>query len=124
MAATSHARSWQQNYESHAQQPQKKQVVIKKSGWITHGEKVLYSIAGICLIIAAVFVVSFSSQTDTLNRNLQDLEQKVQKQELKNAGLADEVKELSRPERIIKIAKENGLKVQEAKVKQARNFGN
>lgn len=122
--AAEKARSWQEHYTAQSAEPVRKQVVIKKSGWITQGEKVLYSVVGICLILVSVLVVTFSSQTDTLNRNLQSVEQKVQKQELKNAGLADEIKELSRPERIIKIAKENGLKIQDAKVKQARDLGN
>ncbi|MFD2208731.1 cell division protein FtsL [Virgibacillus halophilus] len=122
--AAEKVRSWQQHYTAQAAEPVKKQVVVRKSSWITQGEKVLYSIAGICLILASILVVTFSSQTDTLNRNLQSVEQKVQKQELKNAGLADEIKELSRPERIIKKAKENGLKIQDAKVKQARGLGN
>ncbi|GAB3067985.1 hypothetical protein GCM10027286_34630 [Virgibacillus ainsalahensis] len=120
-----HARSWQQ--EGPQQTPQREQKVnvkVHKQGWITRGEKVLYSLVGACLIAGGVFIVSYSSSTDTLNRELQSLEQTVQNQQITNEGLLFEVKELSRPERITSIAKENGLKVQDAEVKQAQGFNN
>lgn len=123
--AVNHARTWQQSYPSYQpQQPEKKQVIVRKQSWITKGEKILYSFIGISLIIAGIFIVSYSSSTDSLNRELQKLEKSVQTQEVKNEGLIFEVKELSRPERITKIAKDNGLTIQDAKVKQANAFGN
>lgn len=123
--SASHARSWEQSYTSQAPK-EDKQIAVKvhKKGWITKGEKVLYSVIGFCLIAACIYIVSFSSSTDTLNRELQSLEQTVQKQEVKNEGLLYEKKQLSRPERITKIAKENGLKIQDAKVKQATALNN
>ncbi|MGM8211842.1 cell division protein FtsL [Virgibacillus sp. W0430] len=122
---TSQARDWQQGV--HATTPQrKKQVTIKvhKQSWITKGEKALYSIVAFCLIIAGAYIVFYSSSTDTLNRELQSLEHSVQNQQLKNEGLLFQVKELSRPERITKTAKENGLKIQDAQVKQANALNN
>ncbi|MDY0408101.1 hypothetical protein [Paracerasibacillus soli] len=64
-------------------------------------------------------MVLYSSTTDSLNRKLQTLEHQVQQQEVKNAGLQFEIKELSRPERIIKKAKESGLTIQNAEIKKA-----
>lgn len=113
-------RAWQQTAPSYRPEDQTKvKVKVRKSGWITKGEKLLYSIAGVYLVSMGIYVVSFSSSTDTLNRELQQLENKVQTQQVNNEGLSFEVSELSRPERITKIAKENGLKIQDAKVKQA-----
>lgn len=113
-----HAHKWQQSYAT--QEPKKKQVaVVRKKSWITKGEKLLYSVVGTCLLGASIFIVSFSSTTDSINRQLQSLEQKVQKQQVVNEGLLHEKKELQRPERITRIAKENGLKIQESNVKHA-----
>lgn len=117
--SASQAHSWEQTQTTTGPE-QDKQVVIKvrKQSWISTGEKVLYSLAGTCLIIAAIFMVSFASSTDTINRELQALENDVQKQQVLNEGLLFEKKELSRPERIVKIAKKNGLQIQHAEIKQ------
>lgn len=116
-------KTWQQTVPSYRPEDKNKaKIKVRKSSWITKGEKLLYSIVGICLVSAGIYVVSYSSSTDTLNRDLQQLENKVQTQQVTNEGLSFEVRELSRPERIIKIAKENGLKIQDAKVKQASVF--
>ncbi|MFC2950202.1 cell division protein FtsL [Virgibacillus sediminis] len=123
--SANHARSWQQmEAQQTPDQKQKVNVKVRKQGWITKGEKVLYSMVSACLVGTGLFVVSFSSSTDTLNREVQSLEQTVQQQKAENENLMFEVKELSRPERITAIAKENGLKVQDAKVKQAEGYSN
>lgn len=116
------ARSWQHLPEQ--QQDKKVKVKVRKQGWITKGEKFLYTLFSIGLISAGIYIVSFSSATDALNRDLQNLEGTVQNQKIVNEGLQFEKKELSRPERITKIAKENGLKVQDAQVKQAQSITN
>ncbi|ELK45045.1 cell division protein FtsL [Halobacillus sp. ACCC02827] len=103
-------------------QPDKqKQVKVKvhKKKWISTGEKVLYSVSSAVVIAASVFLVQFSSSTDSLNRDIRSLEENISKQESVNENLAYEVKELSNPDRILGIAKENGLDIQNAKVKQA-----
>ncbi|ASN05856.1 cell division protein FtsL [Virgibacillus necropolis] len=117
--SASQARNWEQT-QTTASPKKDKQVVVKvrKQSWITKGEKVLYSIVGTCLITASMYMVSFASSTDTVNRELQALENKVQTQQVQNEGLLFEKKELSRPERIVKIAKENGLQIQDAEIKQ------
>ncbi|MBM7552858.1 cell division protein FtsL [Thalassobacillus pellis] len=113
----------------HVRQPereQKSQVKVKvhKKRWISRGEKALYSIMSGIVIVSAVFVVQFSATTDALNRDVQKLEHQVQAQKTENQNLQYQVKELSNPDRILKIAKENGLKIQNAKVKQAATIGN
>ncbi|WP_099157988.1 cell division protein FtsL [Virgibacillus ndiopensis] len=120
-----HARSFQPTHTSHSPK-REKQVAIKvrKSSWITKGEKVLYSVIGVSLILAGIFIVSFSSTTDSVNREIQSLERTIQTQKVENDGLKYEKKELSRPERIIKIAKENGLKIQDSEVKHASVINN
>ncbi|WP_164215372.1 cell division protein FtsL [Virgibacillus sp. YIM 98842] len=117
---------WQHRTSTEAapKREQKVTVKVRKQGWITKGEKVLYSLIGTAIIIACGFMVSFSSSTDSLNRELQQLEQTVQNQQVINESLLFEVKELERPERITKIARDNGLKIQDTKVKQAQNVNN
>jgi|SRR5690625_3640394 len=117
---------WQQRstVETAPNREQKVTVKVRKQGWITKGEKVLYSLIGFSIIIAGGFMVSFSSSTDTLNRELQQLEQTVQNQQVINEGLLFEMKELQRPERITQIARDNGLMIQNTEVKQAQNVNN
>lgn len=110
-------KTWQQQAPSYTPEEKKTSVKIRKNKWITKGEKLLYSILGVVVICAGIYTVSYSSATDSLNRELQQLENKVQTQQVINEGLSFEIRELSRPERITKIAKENGLKIQDAKVK-------
>jgi len=122
--SANHARNWQQLPKQNLQEKQKVTVKVRKQGWITKGEKVIYSFVSFCLIAAGIYIVSFSSSTDALNRDLQKLEGTVQNQKVVNEGLLFEKKELSRPERITEIAKEHGLKVQDAEVKQAQTVNN
>lgn len=117
--SANHARSWQTT-PSPKQTPNKVSVKVKKQGWVTKGEKVIYSIIAAGIIITGIFMVSLSSATDAMNRDLQRLETELQKQKITNEGLAFEVEELSRPERIISIAEGHGLKIQNAEVKQAQ----
>lgn len=118
---TNHAKNWQHEYQQPKQQQKKIVVRVKKKAWITKGEKVIYAFFGVLLLCIGIYMVSFSSSTDKLNRELQTLEQQVDQQQLQNESLYFEVKELSKPERITRIAKENGLKIQDAKVKRASN---
>ncbi|WBX79655.1 cell division protein FtsL [Virgibacillus salarius] len=123
--SVNHARSWEQIRPQ--QTPKKEQsipVKVQKQGWITKGEKLIYSIIGVCIIVAGLYMVSFSSSTDTVNRELQQLESKVKLQQAVNDQLSYELKELSRPERIINMAEKNGLKIQDTKVKQAQKMNN
>lgn len=119
------ARKWQTEHVHIPQQPKKKILVkVKKRGWITKGEKVIYSSFAVALIFASLYFVSFASKTDMLNREVLALENQVYNQKLENKTLYFEVSELSKPDRITKIAKEHGLKIQDAKVMQATTENN
>ncbi|MEW9676568.1 cell division protein FtsL [Lentibacillus sp. L22] len=121
--SVNHAHKWEQSYQT--QTTKEKQIkVVRKTSWVTKGEKLLYSVASACLLAAGIYMVSFSSSTDSLNRELQTLENKVQQKEVKNEGMLSEKKELSRPERITSIAKKHGLKIQDAEVKHASALNN
>ncbi|GGF11788.1 hypothetical protein GCM10010954_08010 [Halobacillus andaensis] len=117
------ARKLQQPMEKQQEQQQVK-VKVQKKQWVSTGEKVLYSMATGLVVIASVFMVQFSSTTDTLNRDIQKMEQKIGQQQSVNDNLAYEAKELSNPDRILQIAKDNGLEMQNAEVKQAGVVGN
>ncbi|MCA1023375.1 cell division protein FtsL [Halobacillus litoralis] len=104
------------------QQPDRqKQVKVKvhKKKWLSTGEKFLYSITTSVVLAASVFLIHTSAETDAINRDIRSLEQDISKQESQNENLAYQVKELSNPDRILSIAKENGLNIQNAQVKQA-----
>lgn len=112
------ARHWQENYVQQPERQKKVVVRVKKSGWLTKGEKVIYSLCAILMITGTFYIVSFSSSIDSVNRELQTLEENVQQKMVSNNNLTFEVKELSEPGRILDIAYENGLKIQDAKVKR------
>lgn len=119
---TNHARNWQQTHKSPSPtEQQKKKVIVRvrNKSWLTKGEKVIYAFLSVLIILSGVYIVSFASSTDALNRNVQSLEQQIEQQQIENNGLVYKKQELSKPERITKIAKENGLKTQNTKVKRA-----
>src|SRR5699024_322945 len=112
------AKQWQVKEQASVHESQEqKQILVKvtKRGWISRGEKIIYTLFGIGLIASSLYIVSFASKTDQLNREVVSLEQTVHNQEIENEALYFEVSELSSPERIINIAHKNGLKIQDAK---------
>lgn len=119
---TNQARSWH-TYQTQPTKQEHKKVVVKvrSKSWLTKGEKIIYAFLCGLIILSGVFIVSFSSTTDTLNRDMQSLNEKVHQQQVENENLIYEVRELSKPSRITKIAKENGLKIQDTQVKRAAN---
>lgn len=122
---TERTRHWRHTYEAmqpeveHTQK-QKVKVVVKRRRWVSKGEKILYSLSSVGFVIACLYIVFFASTTDHVNRDIQSLEQSINEQQVYNESLYFEVKELSKPERIMRIAEERGLKLQESKVKQAQ----
>lgn len=114
------ARKWQLEQPYQVQQPKKKVIVrVKRRAWVTKGEKIIYTFLAAVFVVACLYMVHFASKTDLLNREMLALEAEVHQQKLENKALYFEVSELSSPERIIKIAREHGLEIQEAKVMQA-----
>ncbi|WP_112180752.1 MULTISPECIES: cell division protein FtsL [Paraliobacillus] len=122
--SASEARNWQQtaaerSEQTYRQTETKKQVKVDVTQrWITPGEKFLYVIFSLATAATLFYVVSFSTNLDALNRDIQSLESTVEQQETINANLTYQVKEYSNPDRILRIAKENGLKIQNTEVKQ------
>src|SRR5690625_3069092 len=97
---------------------------VTESGKITKGEKYIYIFFSLILVLFSAYIVFYSSQTDTMNRELQTYEATVEDQKLINEGMTFEVKELSQPERITKIAKENGLKSRDKQEKKENEITN
>src|SRR5690606_36731082 len=96
------ARHWRENEAYVHTQPEKKIVVkVKRQGWVTKGEKPIYTVFCVCLIAASLYLVSYASKIDTSNRDVQRLEREVHEHKLENDALSFEVSELPRPERII-----------------------
>lgn len=122
--SASEARNWQQQAAERKEQPYtdtqtKRQVKVDDTKrWITPGEKFLYVIFSLTTAATLFYVVSFSTDVDAINRDIQSLESTVEQQETVNANLTYQVKEYSNPDRILRIAKENGLKIQNTEVKQ------
>lgn len=121
---TNHARKWE--YTSPIHKPSKEQQVrvkVPKQGWITKGEKILYMFVGLILLVGTYVIVSFASTTDSLNRDIQQLEEQISVQQSENEALSIKVEALSEPARITRIARENGFKIS-SDVKQAKGFNN
>lgn len=97
------------------------QHVQTKKSLFTKGEKFLYTFGVLVLTIGMIMVVNFSSSIDSLNRDLQGLNNDIQRIKVENTTLEAQVKELSKPSRILSTAKENGLNIQNATVKRASN---
>ncbi|WP_347860666.1 cell division protein FtsL [Salimicrobium sp. PL1-032A] len=114
--STEKARVYQQEI-----QPDQKQMKVKvtKKRWISRGEKYLYSIVSSVMLCACAYVISFSSSTDSLNREIESMEGKVEEQQSVNNSLSYEAEQLRNPERILEIAKEHGLDIKQSQVKQA-----
>ncbi|KGX93268.1 hypothetical protein N781_12730 [Pontibacillus halophilus JSM 076056 = DSM 19796] len=106
------------------QQAQKRQVQVqvKKQPWITKKEKVLYSLVCSVVIACSTYVVSYASTMDSLNRDIQSIQKDISQQQVQNENLEYKVKELSNPDRILRIAEENGLEIQKSEVKQANSL--
>lgn len=119
--------TWQHTQTGARVQPERKtrvKVKVHKKRWVTTGEKVIYSLVSTAVLSALFYTVSFSNATDSLNREVQALENKVAVQEEINMNLDYKVKELSNPDRILDIARSNGLEIQNTKLKQANQISN
>lgn len=105
--------------QQQTQTQQQTKVHVHKKNWVSTGEKFLYTLVSGLAIAASVFIVSYSSTLDSLNRDIQKMEGNISDQKVVNENLQFKIKELSDPERILKIAKKNGLEIHQSKVKQA-----
>ncbi|MGP4072557.1 cell division protein FtsL [Piscibacillus sp. B03] len=96
----------------------KKQRFVKKA-WFTKGEKFLYTTGLVIIAISMIFVVQYSSSLDTVNRDIQRVNSNIEQVKTDNNALQAEVKELSKPSRILAEAEKHGLSIKNSNVKQA-----
>lgn len=120
------AKHWRESHAYPTEQQKHKKIVVKvrRRSWLTKGEKILYTFFSALLIIGCLYIVSYSSKLDSMNRDIQTLNQEVHNQQMENETLYFEVSELSSPDRILKIATEKGLKIQDVKVKRVNQINN
>lgn len=114
--------SMSQPQRSRREDQQPKRIIKITSRRITRGEQILACFFGVCLALALIFMVSYNANMDTLNRDIQRLEQEIAEQQSINENLSHQVMDYSNPERILMIAKENGLNIQNTQVKQATSL--
>jgi cell division protein FtsL len=95
----------QRNEEKLREQVQQRQVVIKK-GRITAGERMLWIAAIVLFLIGSILVVSNYATIYTINKDIQVTDRNIKMEADKVSDLQLQVKELSEPERIRKIAEE------------------
>ncbi|WP_458413992.1 cell division protein FtsL [Schinkia sp. CFF1] len=95
----------------------KPQVKVKKKRVITVGEKILLSLLLIFSAIGCTFIISKQAAIYQVNNDIQALEANITNQQKLNSGLEEEITELSRPQRILKIAGEQGLSIIDNNVK-------
>lgn len=97
----------------------KQKVVIKKRATITMGEKVLIVLFVLALLSTSIFIISKAFATYKTNIEVQKLEEKISSKDNEIDDLKKEATDLSRPERVMDIAKKHGLNLNK-KVKNIR----
>src|SRR5690625_7852934 len=85
-------------------QPAKKLIKVK-SRRIPRGEQLLFSVFFICLTLAPVYMVSYNSIINPLNRNLKRLHQEIFEKKSFNENLIHKLMENRNPERILMLPK-------------------
>jgi cell division protein FtsL len=107
----------------HQQIPQRKQSkqvkVVVRSKRFTPGEYILMGLYTLGVCLALFFVIHMSAEIDGINRNIKSIKTEMTEQQSTNENLAYQKMELSNPERILAVAKEHGLDIQNTEVKQA-----
>lgn len=99
-------------------QPSTRKLFTRK---ITKGEKALWALALIALLVTSVYVVSTYATIYSLNRDTQQMQEKIEAQKKANSELQQEVSQLSKPSRIYKQAKQQGLVLDPDQVKFLEN---
>jgi cell division protein FtsL len=107
----------QQRRKIEAEQEKNIQHIPKKRLQVTLGEKVLYLIFTLMVVIGSIVIVSNSAKIYSINRDISGLQASIDKQVKVNADLEHQVMELSTYERIWAKAHELGLMLNENNVK-------
>lgn len=103
-------------------QTQKRTVRILKKNKFTNGEKGLFLLFFVILLVFVAFMISNQARIYSMERDIYKLEQKIGEQSLVNEALQLQVIELSAPDRILHIATEQlGMTLDDNKVKVVQN---
>ncbi|TMW73119.1 cell division protein FtsL [Alteribacter natronophilus] len=90
-------------------------------GGLTKGEKILYPLALLAVVFAAYIVVSNYASIYIANHEIQQTEMAIADQSTVNEGLSLQVKGLSDPDRILSIAGEMGMTLNDQNVNLIQN---
>ncbi|AXF55477.1 cell division protein FtsL [Salicibibacter kimchii] len=82
----------------------------------TRGEKYLMAMIGIAIVVTAVLMVSNYASMYGLEQEISQLQSEINQQQQYNEGLEHQVSELSDPERILEIAQDNGMELNDDNV--------
>jgi cell division protein FtsL len=107
----------QQRRKIEEQQQQQIKQVTKKKSHVTFGEKVLFLMFTLMVVIGSIVMVSNSANIYSVNRDISQLQASIDTQSKVNADLEQQVMELSTYERIWAKAHELGLMLNENNVK-------
>ncbi|MEC4030610.1 cell division protein FtsL [Bacillus subtilis] len=102
--------------QRHAISPEKK-VIVKKRASITLGEKVLLVLFAAAVLSISLLIVSKAYAAYQTNIEVQKLEEQISSENKQIGDLEKSVADLSKPQRIMDIAKKNGLNLKDKKVK-------
>ncbi|GAK14509.1 cell division protein FtsL [Geomicrobium sp. JCM 19039] len=98
------------------QNPQVETVQKRLKKRITLGEKCLMMIIVGIILVTALMMISNYATIYSQNSSLSDVNTSISNQQEVNAGLELQVAELSDPERILHLAQENGMQLNEGNV--------
>ncbi|WP_062048548.1 cell division protein FtsL [Bacillus sp. JCM 19034] len=88
---------------------------------VTLGEKLIMAIVALIMFVILSVIVHNFATLYTVNRDVYQLERDIVMQQEINNGLHLQVLELSEPERILSIAKELGMVLDDDKIKVVQN---
>ena len=108
-------------YKPKVEEKSKKSIHIeqrpqKVSFRITLGEKILYSLFVGLMAVFMILIISNHATIYQANNSIQNLENQIENQRKVNSGLEEQMATLRNPERILKVAKSQGLSIKENNV--------
>ncbi|EZH67147.1 hypothetical protein DH09_04225 [Bacillaceae bacterium JMAK1] len=105
-----------QHVEEHHQSQNVRAVKKRIQKRITLGEKCIMFMILAIVVTTALFMISNYANIYGQNSSIDTLERDIAAQQERNAGLDLQVAELSDPERILHLAQEHGMELNEANV--------
>lgn len=108
--------------QQHQQEMKQKKRILLKKATITKGEKLLFGLFVCAIAVCGVIILTNYATLYSVNKEIFMLENSIAEQTEVNDGLQLQVIELSAPDRILHIAKEElGMKLDDNNVKVIRN---